>query len=471
MRTRINNITFTPGTRSINTGITDLTVDDVRLFINESQMKVICSSMQKNNIDSIVSGVVTYKNTIPVLASGDHITFEVDLGDNGAKQGSNPNVSLTSIDEKIDDFYDTFDADMALQLQGIIGESEESVEGNSQTEGEIERLRTLQESYDALVLDSKQTIVDAINAMGGSADTDMTWAQLAQQIEELPNITMGTITWERFTPSSVADAVANMGFAKTIDASVNSIPAYYFAYNNYIQKVILRGLTTLNVSYIFNGCNSLEELEMPDLTTITAAYAVGAMPSLRKVSLPNLGTINGLYSISGLQNVKDLSLPKLVTETTNNLLFSGTNNIEKLDIPLCETMTYLVAGWPALRVVNCPKVKHTSLGHFFQYAAVNAIEVHIGENFIDNTSIANWNPTNALLNNSQSLLTDDDIAAGFTSNLEKLLYNIRTYIAALLPDRSGNTALTLTFHANIKAAILADQPTADAFTDKNWIIA
>lgn len=45
MRTRINNITFTPGTRSINTGITDLTVDDVRLFINESQNKVICSSM------------------------------------------------------------------------------------------------------------------------------------------------------------------------------------------------------------------------------------------------------------------------------------------------------------------------------------------------------------------------------------------------------------------------------------------
>ena len=47
--------------------------------------------------------MVTYKNIFPVLASGDHITFEVDLGDNAAKQGSNPNASLTSIDEKIDD--------------------------------------------------------------------------------------------------------------------------------------------------------------------------------------------------------------------------------------------------------------------------------------------------------------------------------------------------------------------------------
>lgn len=92
MRTRINNITFTPGTRSITTGITDLTIDDIRLFINESQMKVICSSMQKDNVISISSGVVTYKDTFPVLASGDHITFEIDKGDNVAKKSDIPTV-------------------------------------------------------------------------------------------------------------------------------------------------------------------------------------------------------------------------------------------------------------------------------------------------------------------------------------------------------------------------------------------
>jgi len=92
MRTRINNITFTPGTRSITTGITDLTIDDIRLFINESQMKVICSSMQKDNIDSISSGVVTYKDTFPVLAEGDHITFEIDKGDDVAKKSDIPTV-------------------------------------------------------------------------------------------------------------------------------------------------------------------------------------------------------------------------------------------------------------------------------------------------------------------------------------------------------------------------------------------
>ena len=102
MRTRINNITFTPGTRSINTGITDLTIDDIRLFINESQMKVICSSMQKENIDSIVSGVVTYKDTFPVLAVGDHITFEIDRGDDVAKETNataNKQAVLSAIEQ------------------------------------------------------------------------------------------------------------------------------------------------------------------------------------------------------------------------------------------------------------------------------------------------------------------------------------------------------------------------------------
>ena len=93
MRTRINNITFTPGTRSITTGITDLTIDDIRLFINESQMKVICSSMQKDNIVSISSGVVTYKDTFPVLAVGDHITFVIDKGDDVAKKTDIPSVA------------------------------------------------------------------------------------------------------------------------------------------------------------------------------------------------------------------------------------------------------------------------------------------------------------------------------------------------------------------------------------------
>ena len=132
MRTRINTITFTPGTRSINTGITDLTIDDIRLFINESQMKVICSSMQKDNVVSISSGVVTYKDTFPVLTSGDHITFEVDLGDNVAKESTSQEIlsdigdlseiieaiNGDSVDNIVNDYLD----DEVDQIMDIIGD-------------------------------------------------------------------------------------------------------------------------------------------------------------------------------------------------------------------------------------------------------------------------------------------------------------------------------------------------------------
>lgn len=93
MRTRIN-VTFEAGTRSISTGIENLSIDDIRLIINETQKEPICSSMRKDLIASISNGVVTYVESyqkvmpngtvqtivIPVLAQGDKITFEIDQG-------------------------------------------------------------------------------------------------------------------------------------------------------------------------------------------------------------------------------------------------------------------------------------------------------------------------------------------------------------------------------------------------------
>ena len=49
--------------------------------------------------------------------------IDIDTSDL-AKQGTNPNTSLTVVDDKIDNFYDTFDADIASQLYECIGEEE-----------------------------------------------------------------------------------------------------------------------------------------------------------------------------------------------------------------------------------------------------------------------------------------------------------------------------------------------------------
>jgi len=86
MRTLIKGYTFTAGTRSIDcSNCNPFDIENIRLIINETQKVVICSSMQKDLIVSIIDGVITYAETLPVLAGGDKLTIELDLGVSGAE--------------------------------------------------------------------------------------------------------------------------------------------------------------------------------------------------------------------------------------------------------------------------------------------------------------------------------------------------------------------------------------------------
>ena len=86
MRTLIKGYTFTAGTRSIDCSNSNpFDIENIRLIINETQKVVICSSMQKDLIVSIIDGVITYTETLPVLTGGDKLTIELDLGVSGAE--------------------------------------------------------------------------------------------------------------------------------------------------------------------------------------------------------------------------------------------------------------------------------------------------------------------------------------------------------------------------------------------------
>ena len=86
MRTLIKGYTFTAGTRSIDCSNSNpFDIENIRLIVNETKKVVICSSMQKDLIVSIVDGVITYAETLPVLAGGDKLTIELDLGVSGAE--------------------------------------------------------------------------------------------------------------------------------------------------------------------------------------------------------------------------------------------------------------------------------------------------------------------------------------------------------------------------------------------------
>lgn len=86
MRTLIKGYTFTAGTRIIDcSSCNPFDIENIRLIVNETKKVVICSSMQKDLIVSIVDGVITYAETLPVLAGGDKLTIELDLGVSGAE--------------------------------------------------------------------------------------------------------------------------------------------------------------------------------------------------------------------------------------------------------------------------------------------------------------------------------------------------------------------------------------------------
>lgn len=186
-------------------------------------------------------------------------------------------------------------------------------------------------------------------------------------------------------------------------------------------------------------------------------------------------TYNGInlppYAFQGRSILKKFIAPSWRTTGYNvPSFFDGCRSLQEFYAPLLKTVAGdMFRNCSSLRLVYMPSgIETRSTGIFG--GCISLIDIVWGA-ATSNQNFASWSPTNALNAGSQSLLTPEDIAAGFTSNLEKLLYNIREHIAANLSDRTGLSSLTITFSAALKAAILADQPTADAFTNKNWIIA
>ena len=173
------------------------------------------------------------------------------------------------------------------------------------------------------------------------------------------------------------------------------------------------------------------------------------------------------------QNLRYVYDDKL-TKLDRFALFNNNRNILEVYFPnlidvVSSQGTYFYS--PSIRVLYVPNANNNICDFYNMYNASCLIDLTIGKSFNSNTRISGWQPAEALRNDTTSLLTSEDIQAGFANNREKLLYNIREHIAALLPDRTGQTPFTLTVYATIKDAINGDTATADAFANKNWVIA
>jgi len=411
------------------------------------------------------------------------------------------NIDFSHVEDKIDEVQqDVADVKEAVENIDFSELAKQGTNANATNTAILEAVSD-NAALNIEVAAGKQAIVDAISERGGTATSSMSFSQLADAVNTLPAIYMSGLTWQDgVTISTVTQAIVrkNTSLVAIDDDSIETnTDTYAFAYMSALRTIRLANLRSNLYSNIVLQSNKLTHIDFPNLET-TAGMIITST-DIVSVNLPRLRDCNGdffLYRCSGELNIDSietcsgiflgynqaagygrlnittLNLPRFRGNTSTYTLCFGSTTLKEVILPEWREVGPVFLGGPnetrsELRRVYIPKVSSFSTNQVFTYCP-SLIDIETGAFFRGNTSLRGWDPTNALSSSSTSLVDDGET---FASNLEKLLYNIRNHIAANMPDRTGLSAFTITFSANVKAAINADAETVAAFTNKNWTIA
>lgn len=149
----------------------DITIDDIRLIINETQNKVICSSMQKANV-TISDKTVVVKDSVCKLAEGDHITFETDTAD-GLEYVSNAiSKSEAAIKAEIAQIPTVEQNQKGLATSQDVAAAVESLRGeySSPPKTTLSYLRSMLDALDIeSILEGKRNIAAVLKTKGATA--------------------------------------------------------------------------------------------------------------------------------------------------------------------------------------------------------------------------------------------------------------------------------------------------------------
>lgn len=264
----------------------------------------------------------------------------------------------------------------------------------------------------------------------------------------------GWIFQHDYSPTSFGDAMAHLNELTSVyDESITEVVGFqgFLGSALNLTSLSLPNLVNINTEHfcdLQNGYSVLTTVNLPKLRTV---YTTGT----------------GLFGTTAASELKSLTLPALVSMYQNT--FRQCQSAIEIHLPECTEMrsggmNFWVLN--KLEIIDLPKMSSDYVTSNFNGNSI--IDIIIGQNFTSNANMSSWNPSTALSSTSTSLVKSGET---FTSNLEKLLYNIRNHMAANLPDRTGQSALTITFSSAVKAAIQADTATAQAFSNKNWTIA
>ena len=276
---RLTDYTFTAGTRSITTTLYTLTINDIVKIVNSTTGQTITNVGMKGTIDSVVDGVITFKeNTVINLPSGATKIWELPTLNDG------------------DILY------IEIDFGGLIPSYALEVE----------------------VQEGKERIAEAIILKGGMASEVASFAELADNINDIPNFNSYGMTWQAgYEPTSAIEVINNKGLYLTeINSTIiQSVGSYAFASCTNLTTVSLPAAQSIGGA-AFYACSNITTLSLPVAQTI-GTYAFGSCSNLTTLTF---GKLTSFASGSTFLNCYMLSNIIIGAGTNINLDFSSMSN-------------------------------------------------------------------------------------------------------------------------------------------------
>lgn len=203
------------GPHSIQVGNVSFTKEDIRLIVDESIPAVLASSMQKNNIVSVVNGVITLASSTAELSVGDKITIEIAI-DNVAKEATSQEIL-----EAINNIPETDLSSVAKQGSNA----------NATNTAILEAVSVSPIGLESEVQAGKAAIATAIRQKGGGVvSNDDTFNTLALNISRIPQKLLGDVTVDMSTDNIINQLYGN--FQTNVDIA-RSFKGKFTGYNGY----------------------------------------------------------------------------------------------------------------------------------------------------------------------------------------------------------------------------------------------
>ena len=372
MRTRVKNYTFTAGTRQIT--VTDnltFTKSDIAVIVNRTQQKVLFTVPDYNLITDVTNKVITYDNSLPVLAENDILWIEIDIEVsatklvkvnegvievNGEYHPNDWNIEYELAQHTPIDYpycfiakFPKYSATTPLSGADAYYTSDGNLLVGNQTHTWTDESNGKGTRY----------VIFAFSTRNISVAVDMTG--MFNIIELLfGDVNIGTINMANNRCSKVWCTEDT-----TFDAGVTR--NYSFSPNTLIYYVDFPNLTTVGDNNWY-GCSNLTYANFPNLTTVGARNWQSCI-NLIYANYPNLTTV-GYHNWYGCTNLVELTIGTLTLGT----LTSWVNN----NIQGCTSLTKLVIG------------ANTDIALDFRYGValtVDNIRDYIVPNLKDNTGL------------------------------------------------------------------------------------